>query len=64
MAALAAVQKGESGFLRVGTYNPSGGDGKVHWKDQQKQQRVVVKWYTPEQARILKEKGEWDASGR
>ena len=33
MAALAAVRKGEVGLMRMGTYNPFSGDGRVHWKD-------------------------------
>ena len=34
MAAYAAVSNGESGFMRMGTYNPYSGDGKVRWKDE------------------------------
>ena len=59
MAAYAAVQKGESGFMRMGTYNPYSGDGKVRWKDEPRKQQVRVQWYTPEEARALKEKGQW-----
>ena len=58
MAAYAAVQKGESGFMRMGTYNPYSGDGKVRWKDEpRKQQRPRRQWYTPEEARDAKRKG-------
>ena len=64
MACLAAVQRGKSGFMRMGTYNPSGGDGKVHWRDQPKQPHIRVQWYTPQEAAALKARGEWDASGR
>lgn len=45
--------------MRVGTYNPMGGDGRIHWKDEEPKTRVRVQWYSPEEARELKEKGQW-----
>jgi phage terminase large subunit-like protein len=40
MAALACVSKGESPQMRWGTYNPSGGDGRIHWKDNKEEQEA------------------------
>jgi hypothetical protein len=44
---------------RMGTYNPYT-DGRIRWKDEDEpRQRLRVEYYTPEQARELKEKGMW-----
>jgi phage terminase large subunit-like protein len=57
MAAYAAVQKGESGFMRMGTYCPTAlhGDGKIHWKDEAKQRIRVVR---VSEAEALRQKAE------
>ena len=58
MAALAAVRWGESGFMRMGTFNYSGGDGKIHWKDQHKQPIRIVRISEAEALR-QKAEGTW-----
>ena len=58
MAAYAAVSNGESGFMRMGTYNPYSGDGKVRWKDDTKQRIRVVK-VSEKEALRQKAEGTW-----
>ena len=58
MAAYAAVSNGESGFMRMGTYNPYSGDGKVRWKDDTKQRIRVVR-ISEKEALRQKAEGTW-----
>ena len=63
MAAYAAVQKGESGFMRMGTYCPTAlyGDGRIHWKDELRQRLRVVR-VSEKEALKQKAEGNGDAS--
>ena len=65
MAALAAVRKGEVGQMRMGTYNPFSGDGRVHWKDPKPKERSRLQFtrideagnvLTPEQALAIRQR--------
>ena len=58
MAAYAAVRRARSGFMRMGTYNPYSGDGKVRWKDEHEAAHPRRQIHR-EAKRLRKSRGEW-----